>query len=164
MLVHCFSSAAEMRSFITKNTCHFRSKEGLKKCMEILTRLGVEPSDEDCLAVQHVCTIVSFRSANLIASTLGGILCRLKENKGVTRLRTTVGIDGSLYKMHPQWVFFKEKCVDSNAEYWKLGFHVSTLAFIYLPKCSPIKKKKTSSEEYRGCKPDIHFSGGKMFP
>uniref|UniRef100_UPI003AB02106 hexokinase-1-like isoform X6 n=1 Tax=Centroberyx gerrardi TaxID=166262 RepID=UPI003AB02106 len=80
-----------------------KSKEGLKKCMEILTRLGVEPSDEDCLAVQHVCTIVSFRSANLIAATLGGILARLKENKGVARLRTTVGIDGSLYKMHPQY-------------------------------------------------------------
>uniref|UniRef100_A0A671VXS8 Hexokinase-2 n=1 Tax=Sparus aurata TaxID=8175 RepID=A0A671VXS8_SPAAU len=80
-----------------------KTKEGLKKCMEILTRLGVEPSDEDCLAVQHVCTIVSFRSANLIAATLGGILARLKENKGVARLRTTVGIDGSLYKMHPQY-------------------------------------------------------------
>uniref|UniRef100_A0A4W6ET95 Hexokinase-2 n=1 Tax=Lates calcarifer TaxID=8187 RepID=A0A4W6ET95_LATCA len=80
-----------------------KTKEGLKKCMEILTRLGVEPSDEDCLAVQHVCTIVSFRSANLIASTLGAILTRLKDNKGVARLRTTVGIDGSLYKMHPQY-------------------------------------------------------------
>lgn len=80
----------------------FRTKEGLKKCMEILTRLGVEPSDEDCLAVRHVCTIVSFRSANLIAATLGGILSCLKDNKGVARLRTTVGIDGSLYKMHPQ--------------------------------------------------------------
>uniref|UniRef100_A0A673B076 Hexokinase-2 n=1 Tax=Sphaeramia orbicularis TaxID=375764 RepID=A0A673B076_9TELE len=80
-----------------------KTKEGLKKCMEILTRLGVEPSDEDCLAVQHVCTIVSFRSANLISATLGAILCRLKENKGVARLRTTVGIDGSLYKMHPQY-------------------------------------------------------------
>uniref|UniRef100_A0A3B4ZZ11 hexokinase n=1 Tax=Stegastes partitus TaxID=144197 RepID=A0A3B4ZZ11_9TELE len=80
-----------------------KTKEGLKKCMEILTRLGVEPSDEDCLAVQHVCTIVSFRSANLISATLGGILSRLKENKGVARLRTTVGIDGSLYKMHPQY-------------------------------------------------------------
>ena len=87
---------------ITKAPCGFRTKEGLKKCMEILTRLGVEPSDEDCLAVQHVCAIVSFRSANLISATLGGILSRLKENKGVARLRTTVGIDGSLYKMHPQ--------------------------------------------------------------
>uniref|UniRef100_A0A8C9ZIK9 Hexokinase-2 n=1 Tax=Sander lucioperca TaxID=283035 RepID=A0A8C9ZIK9_SANLU len=80
-----------------------KSKEGLTKAREILTRLGVEPSHDDCIAVQHVCTIVSFRSANLIAATLAGILLRLKENKGVARLRTTVGIDGSLYKMHPQY-------------------------------------------------------------
>lgn len=99
---HWFVSAARSRAVTITSTCDFRTKEGLKKCMEILTRLGVEPSDEDCLAVQHVCTIVSFRSANLIAATLGGILSRLKENKGVARLRTTVGIDGSLYKMHPQ--------------------------------------------------------------
>ncbi|KAG8435282.1 hypothetical protein GDO86_013291 [Hymenochirus boettgeri] len=80
-----------------------KSKEGLSKAKEILTRLGVEPSHEDCIAVQHVCTIISFRSANLIASTLGAILSRLRDNKGVPRLRTTVGIDGSLYKMHPQY-------------------------------------------------------------
>ncbi|KAE8297136.1 Hexokinase-1 [Larimichthys crocea] len=80
-----------------------KSKEGLSKAREILTRLGVEPSTDDCIAVQHVCTIVSFRSANLIAAVLAGILLRLKENKGVARLRTTVGIDGSLYKMHPQY-------------------------------------------------------------
>ncbi|XP_036379241.1 hexokinase-1 isoform X1 [Megalops cyprinoides] len=80
-----------------------KSKEGLSKAKDILTRLGVEPSQEDCIAVQHVCTIVSFRSANLVAATMGGILTRLKDNKGVPRLRTTVGIDGSLYKMHPQY-------------------------------------------------------------
>uniref|UniRef100_A0A6Q2YJ06 Hexokinase-2 n=1 Tax=Esox lucius TaxID=8010 RepID=A0A6Q2YJ06_ESOLU len=73
-----------------------KSKEGLTKCKDILTRLGVEPSHEDCVSVQHVCTIVSFRSANLIAATLGGILTHLKDNKGVPRLRTTVGIDGSI--------------------------------------------------------------------
>ncbi|KAK5873838.1 hypothetical protein PBY51_018841 [Eleginops maclovinus] len=79
------------------------SKEGLMRTKEILQRLGVEPSNDDCIAVQHVCAIVSFRSANLIAAALAGILRRLKENKGVARLRTTVGIDGSLYKMHPQY-------------------------------------------------------------
>uniref|UniRef100_A0A674IAW7 Hexokinase-2 n=1 Tax=Terrapene triunguis TaxID=2587831 RepID=A0A674IAW7_9SAUR len=63
-----------------------KSKEGLNKAKEILTRLGVEPSHEDCIAVQHVCTIVSFRSANLVASTLGAILNQLRDNKGVTRL------------------------------------------------------------------------------
>uniref|UniRef100_A0A672N931 Hexokinase-2 n=1 Tax=Sinocyclocheilus grahami TaxID=75366 RepID=A0A672N931_SINGR len=80
-----------------------KSKEGLTKAKEILTRLGVEPSEDDCIAVQHVCAIVSFRSANLIAATLGAILTRLKDNKNTPRLRTTVGIDGSLYKMHPQY-------------------------------------------------------------
>uniref|UniRef100_A0A668AXM0 Hexokinase-2 n=1 Tax=Myripristis murdjan TaxID=586833 RepID=A0A668AXM0_9TELE len=89
--------------FETKHVSAIENKEGLSKAKEILTRLGVEPSTDDCIAVQHVCTIVSFRSANLIAATLGGILLRLKENKGVARLRTTVGIDGSLYKMHPQY-------------------------------------------------------------
>uniref|UniRef100_A0A8C2KVQ7 Hexokinase-2 n=1 Tax=Cyprinus carpio TaxID=7962 RepID=A0A8C2KVQ7_CYPCA len=77
-----------------------KSKEGLTKAEEILTRLGVEPSEDDCIAVQHVCAIVSFRSANLIAATLGAILTRLKDNKNTPRLRTTVGIDGSLYKIH----------------------------------------------------------------
>lgn len=62
----------------------------------------MEPSADDCIAVQHVCAIVSFRSANLVAAALGAILLRLKDNKNVPRLKTTVGIDGSLYKMHPQ--------------------------------------------------------------
>ena len=83
-----------------------RNKEGLHNAKEILTRLGVEPSDDDCVSVQHVCTIVSFRSANLVAATLGAILSRLRDNKGTPRLRTTVGVDGSLYKTHPQWVPF----------------------------------------------------------
>ncbi|XP_027030735.1 hexokinase-1 [Tachysurus fulvidraco] len=80
-----------------------KSKEGLTKAKEVLTRLGVEPSSDDCIAVQHVCAIVSFRSANLVAAALGAILIRLKDNKNVPRLRTTVAIDGSLYKMHPQY-------------------------------------------------------------
>uniref|UniRef100_A0A667III4 hexokinase n=1 Tax=Lynx canadensis TaxID=61383 RepID=A0A667III4_LYNCA len=80
-----------------------KNKEGLHNAKEILTRLGVEPSDDDCISVQHVCTIVSFRSANLVAATLGAILNRLRDNKGTPRLRTTVGVDGSLYKTHPQY-------------------------------------------------------------
>ncbi|XP_028844791.1 hexokinase-1 isoform X2 [Denticeps clupeoides] len=80
-----------------------KSKEGLSKAKEILARLGVEPSADDCIAVQHVCAIVSFRSASLVAATLAAILTRLKDNKHVPRLKTTVGIDGSLYKMHPQY-------------------------------------------------------------
>ncbi|XP_074152658.1 hexokinase HKDC1 [Sminthopsis crassicaudata] len=78
-------------------------KEGLQNTREILRELGLEPSEEDCVAVQHVCTIVSFRSANLLAAALAAILTRLRENKKLTRLRTTVGVDGTLYKTHPQY-------------------------------------------------------------
>ncbi|XP_074152656.1 hexokinase-1 isoform X3 [Sminthopsis crassicaudata] len=80
-----------------------KTKEGLQRAQEILTNLGLEPSPEDCVSVQHVCAIVSHRSANMVAAMLAGILSRLKENKGVTRLRTTVGVDGTLYKFHPQY-------------------------------------------------------------
>ncbi|XP_064230288.1 hexokinase HKDC1 isoform X2 [Aotus nancymaae] len=78
-------------------------KEGLANTREILVDLGLEPSEADCIAVQHVCTIVSFRSANLCAAALAAILTRLQENKKVERLRTTVGMDGTLYKIHPQY-------------------------------------------------------------
>ncbi|XP_015988575.1 hexokinase HKDC1 [Rousettus aegyptiacus] len=78
-------------------------KEGLANTREILTDLGLEPSEADCIAVQHVCTIISFRSANLCAAALAAILTRLRENKKLLRLRTTVGVDGTLYKIHPQY-------------------------------------------------------------
>ncbi|KAJ8248260.1 hypothetical protein GJAV_G00240110 [Gymnothorax javanicus] len=98
---------AELLTRGTFDTKHIsaieKSKEGLSRAKEILTHLGLEPSHDDCISVQHVCAIVSFRSANLISATLGAILTQLKENKGPHRLRTTVGIDGSLYKMHPQY-------------------------------------------------------------
>lgn len=41
--------------YFSSSSVLFRSKEGLLRCKEILTRLGVEPSTEDCIAVQHVC-------------------------------------------------------------------------------------------------------------
>uniref|UniRef100_A0A4W3K2I4 Hexokinase-2 n=1 Tax=Callorhinchus milii TaxID=7868 RepID=A0A4W3K2I4_CALMI len=88
-----------------------KTKEGLLRAKEVLSRLGLEPSDEDCIGVRHVCTIISFRSANLCAAALGAILSRLKDNKGVPRLRTTVGVDGSLYKMHPQFARRLQKTV-----------------------------------------------------
>ncbi|KAF2979132.1 hypothetical protein EK904_007124, partial [Melospiza melodia maxima] len=78
-------------------------KEGLSNTREILTELKLFPSEEDCVAVQHVCTIVSFRSANLCAAALAAILTRLRDNKKLLRMRTTVGIDGGLYKTHPRY-------------------------------------------------------------
>ncbi|XP_078421926.1 hexokinase-2-like isoform X1 [Cetorhinus maximus] len=80
-----------------------KDSDGLQKAQEILTKLGLQPTPDDCVATQRICTIVSTRSSNLCAATLAAVLRRIKENKGVQRLRTTIGVDGSVYKKHPQF-------------------------------------------------------------
>ncbi|KAM9408302.1 hexokinase HKDC1-like [Pholidichthys leucotaenia] len=78
-------------------------KNGLKNTRAILIQLGLNPSQDDCIAVQHVSTIVSFRSSNLLAAGLAAILTRMKQNRNLRGLRTTVGVDGTVYKTHPQY-------------------------------------------------------------
>ncbi|XP_035255802.1 hexokinase HKDC1 isoform X3 [Anguilla anguilla] len=78
-------------------------KEGLKNTKEILVDLDLSPSEEDCIAVQRVCTIVSFRSANLCAAALAAILTRIRHNHKLKTLRTTVGVGGTVYRTHPQY-------------------------------------------------------------
>ncbi|XP_059798476.1 hexokinase-2 isoform X3 [Balaenoptera ricei] len=78
-------------------------KDGIQKAREILVRLGLDPTREDCVATHRVCQIVSTRSASLCAATLAAVLRRIKENKGEERLRSTIGVDGSVYKKHPHF-------------------------------------------------------------
>ncbi|XP_060024620.1 hexokinase-2 isoform X4 [Lagenorhynchus albirostris] len=78
-------------------------KDGIRKAREILVRLGLDPTQEDCVATHRVCQIVSTRSASLCAATLAAVLRRIKENKGEERLRSTIGVDGSVYKKHPHF-------------------------------------------------------------
>ncbi|XP_060728856.1 hexokinase HKDC1 [Tachysurus vachellii] len=90
--------------FQTMHVCMIEEyKNGLKNTQDILTELGLSPTEDDCIAVQHVCTIVSFRSANLCAAALAAILTRILENKKLKTLRTTVGVDGTVYRTHPQY-------------------------------------------------------------
>ncbi|XP_039972050.1 hexokinase HKDC1-like isoform X2 [Xiphias gladius] len=78
-------------------------KNGLKNTRDILTGLDLNPSHDDCTAVQRVSTIVSFRSSNLVAAGLAAILTRIKQNRNLRTLRITVGVDGTVYKTHPQY-------------------------------------------------------------
>ncbi|TKS70013.1 putative hexokinase HKDC1 [Collichthys lucidus] len=78
-------------------------KNGLKNTKDILTELDLNPTSDDCIAVQHVSTIVSFRSSNLAAAGLAAILSRIKQNRNLRSLRITVGVDGTVYKTHPQY-------------------------------------------------------------
>ncbi|KAK5621228.1 putative hexokinase hkdc1 [Crenichthys baileyi] len=78
-------------------------RSGLKNTKDILTHLHLSPSPEDCIAVQQVSTIVSFRSSNLVAAGLTAILTRIRQNRNLRGLRITVGVDGTVYKTHPQY-------------------------------------------------------------
>ncbi|XP_015276619.1 PREDICTED: hexokinase-2 isoform X1 [Gekko japonicus] len=88
-----------------------KEKDGLLKAHEILTKLGLDPSHEDCVATQRICEIVSTRSANLCGAALAAVLRRIKENKGVDRLRSTVAVDGTVYKKHPHFARRLHKAV-----------------------------------------------------
>uniref|UniRef100_A0A8C1SF09 Hexokinase-2 n=1 Tax=Cyprinus carpio TaxID=7962 RepID=A0A8C1SF09_CYPCA len=78
-------------------------KSGLASAEQVLRELGLDPSPEDCVATQQVCQIVSTRAAHLCAATLAAVLRQIRDNKATERLRTTVGVDGSVYKNHPQF-------------------------------------------------------------
>uniref|UniRef100_A0A7N6B9K7 Hexokinase-2 n=1 Tax=Anabas testudineus TaxID=64144 RepID=A0A7N6B9K7_ANATE len=70
---------------------------------KVLRGLGLDPSVEDCISTQRVCQIVSTRAAHLCAATLVAILRQIRDNKGAEKLRTTIGVDGSVYKNHPEF-------------------------------------------------------------
>ncbi|XP_041065631.1 hexokinase-1-like [Carcharodon carcharias] len=76
---------------------------GLQSAMEVLKNLELEASEEDGIAFKQICKVVSFRSANLCAATLAVILQHIKDNKKMKRLRTTVGITGTLYRNSGQY-------------------------------------------------------------
>lgn len=84
-------------------TC--REEEGLVSADKVLRHLNLDPSLEDCIATQRVCQIVSTRAAHLCAATLVAVLRQIRDNKAAEKLRTTIGVDGSVYKNHQEYVF-----------------------------------------------------------
>lgn len=76
--------------------------EGLLKAEEVLRDLGLNPSLEDCIATQRVCEIISTRAAHLCAASLVAVLRQIRDNKAAEKLRTTIGVDGSVYKNHTE--------------------------------------------------------------
>uniref|UniRef100_A0AAQ4R8B4 Hexokinase-2 n=1 Tax=Gasterosteus aculeatus aculeatus TaxID=481459 RepID=A0AAQ4R8B4_GASAC len=77
--------------------------EGLASAQQVLQGLGLDPSVEDCRTTRRVCQIVSTRAAHLCAATLVAVLRQIRDNKAAEKLRTTIGVDGSVYKNHPEF-------------------------------------------------------------
>lgn len=75
---------------------------GLLQVRSILTKLGLNSTCDDTLIVKEVCTVVAKRAAQVCAAGIAAVVEKMRENRGLDHLKTTVGVDGTLYKLHPQ--------------------------------------------------------------
>uniref|UniRef100_A0A8D0F3S4 hexokinase n=1 Tax=Strix occidentalis caurina TaxID=311401 RepID=A0A8D0F3S4_STROC len=75
----------------------------LQKVRAILQDLELQASFEDSILVREVCQTVSLRAAQLCAAGLAAVVEKMRENRGLAQLAVTVGVDGTLYKMHPHF-------------------------------------------------------------
>ncbi|NXT01216.1 HXK3 protein, partial [Jacana jacana] len=73
----------------------------LKQVQAILKDLGLQATFEESVLVREVCQTVSLRAAQLCAAGLAAVVEKMRENRGLGQLAVTVGVDGTLYKMHP---------------------------------------------------------------
>uniref|UniRef100_W5NDG5 Phosphotransferase n=1 Tax=Lepisosteus oculatus TaxID=7918 RepID=W5NDG5_LEPOC len=94
-------------SFETRFVSQIESDTGdRKQIYNILTTLGVLPSELDCDIVRLACEGVSTRAAHMCGAGLAGVINRMRERRSADTLKITVGVDGSVYKLHP---CFQEK-------------------------------------------------------
>uniref|UniRef100_A0A8D2NDT0 hexokinase n=1 Tax=Zonotrichia albicollis TaxID=44394 RepID=A0A8D2NDT0_ZONAL len=69
----------------------------------ILQQLGLNSTCDDSIIVKTVCGAVSRRAAQLCGAGMAAIVDKIRENRGLERLEITVGVDGTLYKLHPHF-------------------------------------------------------------
>lgn len=82
----------------------FRSSDSddRKQIYNILTAFELLPSGTDCDIVRMVCESVSTRAAQMCSAGLAGVINRMRESRSQETLKITVGVDGSVYKLHPR--------------------------------------------------------------
>lgn len=68
----------------------------------ILEQLGLHVTCEDSVLVREVCQVVARRAAQLCGAGVAAVVEKIRENRGLEQLSVTVGVDGTLYKLHPQ--------------------------------------------------------------
>lgn len=68
----------------------------------ILQQLGLDSTCDDSIIVKEVCGTVSRRAAQICGAGMAAVVDKIRENRGLDHLDITVGVDGTLYKLHPQ--------------------------------------------------------------
>ncbi|XP_058402506.1 hexokinase-3 isoform X5 [Diceros bicornis minor] len=75
----------------------------LRQVRAILEDLGLPLTSDDALMVLEVCQAVSQRAAQLCGAGVAAVVEKIRENRGLEELTVSVGVDGTLYKLHPHF-------------------------------------------------------------
>uniref|UniRef100_A0A8C3Q1E3 hexokinase n=1 Tax=Chrysolophus pictus TaxID=9089 RepID=A0A8C3Q1E3_CHRPC len=97
----------------------------LLQVRRILQQLGLDSTCEDSIIVKEVCGAVSRRAAQLCGAGLAAIVEKKRENRGVEHLQITVGVDGTLYKLHPHFSRILQETVKELAPRCDVTFMLS---------------------------------------
>eukprot|EP00071_Canis_lupus_P039824 XP_022273381.1 hexokinase-3 isoform X3 [Canis lupus familiaris] len=75
----------------------------LRQVRAILEDLGLSLTSDDALMVLEVCQAVSQRAAQLCGAGVAAVVEKIRENRGLEELTVSIGVDGTLYKLHPHF-------------------------------------------------------------
>ncbi|KAL0281025.1 UNVERIFIED_CONTAM: hypothetical protein PYX00_002146 [Menopon gallinae] len=93
-----FSSAMVSRI----EECTLKDSKG--EILQLLETFGIQNcTEDDLIVVQHVCCLVSNRSALLVSICLAELI------NWIDKPEVTVAVDGSLYQKHPRYQFLMHK-------------------------------------------------------
>ncbi|KAM8899378.1 hexokinase-4-like isoform 2-T3 [Spinachia spinachia] len=76
---------------------------GLENTQKVLSKFGLKWDTVDSRVVRLVCDAISSRSARLCGAALATLANRIRVNRRLEHLKTTVGVDGTVYKKHPNF-------------------------------------------------------------
>jgi len=75
----------------------------LLQVRSILQHLGLDSTCDDSIIVKKVCGAVSYRAAQICGAGMAAVVDKIRENRGLEHMSLTVGVDGTLYKLHPHF-------------------------------------------------------------
>uniref|UniRef100_A0A8D0V0R4 hexokinase n=1 Tax=Sus scrofa TaxID=9823 RepID=A0A8D0V0R4_PIG len=94
----------------------------LRQVRAILEDLGLPLTSDDALMVLEVCQAVSRRAAQLCGAGVAAVVEKIRENRGLEKLTVSVGVDGTLYKLHPHFSRLVEETVQELAPCCEVTF------------------------------------------
>ncbi|XP_078508926.1 hexokinase-3 [Lissotriton helveticus] len=80
-----------------------RDSLALLQVRAILTDLGLQSTCDDSIIVKEVCQVISQRAARLCGAGIAAVVEKIRQNRCLDHLSVTVGVDGTLYKLHPHF-------------------------------------------------------------